>query len=138
MIIASLGYVGLELNQNTTAIQQSSYQATLDMLTEGDYLLASDEDLNRIVLTAERDPSQLDDEEWSRFTRYAFPRLGSWEYIYLSRQSNSISETHWSAFNPYFADLICNSGYKKFFEENTIAFDDSAHAVYARLCLSGD
>ena len=63
MIIASLGYVGLELNQNTTAIQQSSYQATLDMLTEGDYLLASDEDLNRIVLTAERDPSQLDEEQ---------------------------------------------------------------------------
>lgn len=118
VIILSLGYVGLELNQNTNAIQQSSYQATLDTLTEGDYLLASDPDLNRIVTTAENEPETLNEDERSRFTRYAAPRLGAWEYMFLARQTNSISESHWAGFHPYFDFLICNTGYNVFFNDN--------------------
>jgi hypothetical protein len=67
VIVFSLAYVGLELNQNTKSIQQSSYQSTLSMLTEGDLLLAADADINRIVTAAESDPTKLADEEWSRF-----------------------------------------------------------------------
>jgi len=123
VIILSLGYVGLELNQNTNATQQSSYQATLDTLTEGDYLLASNQELNKIVSTAETTPSELNDDEWSRFTRFAMPRIGSWEYMFLARQTNSISESHWMAFNPYFEYLICTAGYKRYFQENTYQYN---------------
>lgn len=123
VIIISLGYVGLELNQNTNAIQQSSYQATLDTLTGGDFLLASDPELNRIVSTAEEQPTSLSEDEWSRFSRYATPRIGAWEYMYLARQTNSISDSHWQGFHPYFENLICDTGYREFFEKNTITYN---------------
>jgi hypothetical protein len=47
------------------------------MLTEGDLLLATDSDLNRIVTQAESDPTKLTEEGWSRFGRYAITRIGS-------------------------------------------------------------
>ena len=125
VIVFSLAYVGLELNQNTTAMQQSSYQSTLGMLTEGDLLLASDGELNEIVTAAESDPSTLGDDDWSRFSRYAIARIGSWEYMFLARNSNSISPAHWEAIEPYFQNLICTPGYRKFYEENTVFYDMS-------------
>lgn len=123
VIVFSLAYVGLELNQNTNAIQQSSYQSTLSMLTEGDLLLASDAELNKIVTAAELNPSTIGNEEWSRFSRYALARIGSWEYMFLARNSGSISSSHWNAFEPYFQNLICTPGYRKFFIENTDFYD---------------
>ena len=135
VIVFSLAYVGLELNQNTNSIQQASYQSTLGMLTEGDLLLASDADLNRIVTSAESDPDNLSEDDWSRFSRYAIARLGSWEYMFLAKRSNSISEGHWAAFEPYFATLICTPGYRKFFEENKLFYDFS-FIEYVSLVIS--
>jgi hypothetical protein len=55
--------------------------------------------------------------------RYAIARIGSWEYVFLARATNSISPAHWSAFEPYFLNLICTSGYRKFYEENPMVYD---------------
>ena len=123
VVTLSVVYVGLELNQNTNAIQQSSYQSTLDTLTNGDILLASNAELNTIVTNAEKDPTQLNEEEWSRFSRYALPRIGAWEYMFLSKQTNAISDSHWRGFQPYFEHLACDTGYRVFFEQNTFAYN---------------
>lgn len=131
VIVISLAYVGMELNQNTTSMQQSSYQSTLGMLTEGDLLLASDNELNKIVTTAENDPSSLNEEDWSRFSRFAIARLGAWEYMFLARRSNSISQAHWDAFEPYFLTLLCTAGYRKFYSENTKYYDQTFNTYVA-------
>ncbi len=50
VVIASLAYIGLEINQNTKALQQASYQSILSVISDADMEIASNADLNRIVI----------------------------------------------------------------------------------------
>ena len=61
VIVASLVYVGLEVNQNTRALQNESYQFVLTALREGNDLLVTDADFYRIFVTGEASPSELSD-----------------------------------------------------------------------------
>lgn len=118
VIVLSLAYVGLELNQNTTALQLTSYQDTLDKLTSLDLAVAQSSELHKIVSVGKENPDILTDEEWSRFTHFIYPRLGIWEYLFLSRGQGGVSNSQWVAFEPYFVRLSCTPGYIRFFEEN--------------------
>ncbi len=118
VIVASLAYVGMELNQNTTALQLSSYQDTLDKLTSLDLAVAQSSELHRIVSLGRESPEALTGEEWSRFTHFIYPRLGIWEYLFLSKEQGGVSNSQWQAFEPYFVNLSCMPGYIRFFKEN--------------------
>jgi len=123
VIVASLAYIGLEVNQNTQALQIASYQSMNNYLLELDVAQASNEDLNRIIMLAETSPSDVTAEEWVRFTKMAYPRYGLWEYMYLAIQENAISENQWLAFEPYFVgEFACKRGYRRFWEEHHFGF----------------
>lgn len=118
VIVVSLAYVGLELSQNTLALQQSAYQDTFSELASLDLALAQDAELHRIVSKGQDDPEQLNEEEWSRFTHFNYPRLGVWEYLFLSKNEGGVSQSQWRAFEPYFINLFCKPGHERFFREN--------------------
>ena len=122
VIVASLAYIGMELNQNTQALQTDSYQTMTGILIELDVAQALSEDLNRIIMLAEASPSDISAEEWERFTHIAFARFGLWEYLLLSYQDDSISGAQWAAFEPYLRGYACKRGYKRFWEEKQFAF----------------
>ncbi len=123
IVVASLVYIGLEVNQNTQALQIDSYQSMSDSLLQLDIAQASNEDLNRIITLAETSPSDVTAEEWARFTKMAYPRYGVWEYVYLSAQENAVSESQWLAFGPYFlTEFACKRGYRQFWEEHHLGF----------------
>ena len=109
-----------ELNQNTRALQSESYQFVLDGLRAGNEILATDDEFYRIFVTGVKSPSELSDEEWERFSIFLLGRLANWEYLYLMRQENSISPVAWTAFDPGFRVMVCDPGYRRFFEEYSI------------------
>jgi hypothetical protein len=116
VIVASLAYIGIEMNQNTKALQLESYQAMMDNLIQLDIAIATDEDLSRIVATAESEPSVLAEDEWVRFQTMAYPRIGLWEFLFLATQEDALSDVQWQAFQPYYADIACRPGYRRFWE----------------------
>lgn len=115
-------FLAYELNQNTATLQNSSYQSVLENLTEWDRTLATNEDLNRIIIEAANSPENLSMGEWSRFERFAYSMFGTWEYIFLSNQQNALSDLQWTAFDPYFLELTCLPGYGHFWENNQSGF----------------
>ncbi len=122
VIVASLAYVGLEINQNTKALQNESYQYVLTTLAEGQNILATDKDFHRVFSTGERSPSDLSDEEWARFAIFVLVRWSAWEYLYMMKQEDSISPVAWTAFDPGFRVLVCMRGHRRFFEERSLFF----------------
>jgi len=123
VVVASLAYIGLEVNQNTQALQIASYQSMNSYLLELDVAQASNEGLNRIITVAETSPSDVTAEEWARFTKMAYPRYGMWEYLYLSMQDNAVDENTWLAFEPYYlTEFACKRGYRRFWEEHHLGF----------------
>ena len=130
VIVASLAYIGIELNQNTQALQQDSYQATVGTLVELDIAEATNADLSRIMLEGNSSPRELAPEEWARFVRIAYSRIGLWEYVYLSSREKAISDTQLIALEPYFIQLVCSNGLKKFWAENRVGFSPEFAAYY--------
>ena len=123
VVIASLVYIGLEVNQNTEALQIASYQSMNSYNLELDVAQASNEELNRIITLAETSPSDVTAEEWTRFIRMAYPRYGMWEYLYLSTQENGVEDDQWIAFEPfYLTEFACKRGYRRFWEEHHLGF----------------
>ena len=121
-IIISLGYVGLEISQNTKTIQDEAHRRTLEMMNTGQNILATDKEFHAIYVAGLDSPSELSDEEWSRFVQFTLPRLGAWEYLYLAKLQGSVSKGAWAAFDPFFRDLVCKPGLKRFIDEYESAF----------------
>lgn len=122
VIVISLVYVGYELKQNTKALQQGSYQSVMDRMLPLELALSTDPMLAGIYLQADVDPFELSPIDWYRYTRFSYPRFGEFEHLYLSHNTGSISEMQWSAFEPYFVDLACKPGPKRFWSENRHAW----------------
>ena len=123
VVIISIIYVGIELRQNTQELQLASYIGTQESMINGDLTVAANADLNLIVMKANSDPESVSTEEWSRYTHYLYPRLGTWEFLFLSYRDETASVGQWLAFEPYFLNRICNAGYRRFWEENRPSFD---------------
>lgn len=125
VVVLSLIYVGFEINQNTVALQQASYQSVQETMQNTELALATNSELLEIVMEVETSPSEASLLEWRMFTHIVFTRMGTWEYLYLARQDDALSETQWEAFDPFFVTLICRPGYKLFWEKNHRAFSSS-------------
>jgi hypothetical protein len=117
VIVLSLGYVGLEINQNTKALQNESHRSTLEMMNSGQNILATDEEFHRIYKLGLESPADLDEAEWSRFAQFTLPRIGAWEYLFLAKLEGSVSPGAWAAFDPYFREIICMPGLVRFVGE---------------------
>jgi len=118
VIVLSLVYVGMEINQNTQALQNESHLDILAMLTEAQMTLVSNDELHRTIMTAENSPADVSAEEWSKFVEFTFPRIGVWEYLFLANQRDILTEGMWVGFQPYFQDLMCTPGYRRWWNEN--------------------
>lgn len=125
VVVISLAYVGLEVNQNTKAIQNESHRSTLEMMNSGQLVLATDNEFHRIYISGLESPTDLSDDQWSRFVQFMLPRLGAWEYLFLAKLDGSASPGAWAAFDPYFREVICTPGLTRFFSEYKSAYAPS-------------
>jgi len=121
-IIAGIGFLGFEIRQNTRALQNESHQAILAILTDQQLALTTNDSLHRTIMAGEQSPFDVSDEEWSKFTEFMYVRLGVWEYLYLAKADEAITEAVWAAFDPYFLSLICKPGYRRWWDEHSVAF----------------
>jgi hypothetical protein len=122
VVIASLAYIGLELRQNTQAMQQASYQSANDYLLQMDLAQATDAELNRLMLKAESTPADVTEEEWERFKKMAYSRYGLWEFVVLADQEGAINSSQLLVFEPYFIETACEPGYVQFWADHSVGF----------------
>jgi len=125
VVVLSLIYVGLQISQNTVALEQESYQSVQDILHTVDVTLATDTELLEIVMLAEKSPSETSALEWRKFSHLAFPRFATWEFVFLARGAGAVGEDQWAAMDPYFTEMLCHSGYRRFWRENMQVFASS-------------
>ena len=127
-LVASLIFVGIETRSSTEqarlanqALLNDSYQNVMAAMSEMQMILATNEEFHRLFTLGEKSPSELSEEEWSRFTQFNFQRIGTWEFVYLGMQNNSVSPAVWSALDPYFRGIACMKGHRQFIDENRAA-----------------
>ena len=118
VVVASLAYIGLEIQQNTKAVHASTFQAFVSNLTQVDLAVVTNPNLDRIITLGESSPSELSNEEWSTFERYSLARMGQFELAYLSFLEGTMSELLWSGVQSFVVSLLCKPGYRQFWDRN--------------------
>ncbi len=105
-VLIGLVFVGLELRQNTEAIQASSLQNQTDASTEFLLLIASDHELSRIWLEASSNPDGLNEIDRVRFFLISRARWLRMQNAYLQWRRGTLNDEDWTLYNR----LICTSG----------------------------
>ena len=116
VVVVSLVYIAIELDQNTRATHSASWEAVIDQMISLDTTEAVD--LGIFVESAERDPAQVTEEEFWKFSRIARARLGVLEYAFLSIRNETLSDFHWGAVSGFLEHIMCMPGYQRFWIEN--------------------
>jgi hypothetical protein len=104
-IVGSLVFVGLEVRQNTLAIQDGSHQTSLimshdttEMLWDPEFAVTYDNGI--------REYSSLDGPARRQFDQYVGQRINVWEYAFAARGRGVMSEELWQAWDRYFVEEL--------------------------------
>lgn len=125
-VLLGLVFVGLELRQNTEAVEAASLQNQTDASTDYLLLIASDIELARIWLDASTDPSQLSEIDLLRYFFLSRARWLRMQNAYLQWRRGTLNDEDWSFYN----GLICRVGtdgairFKSTWEEHRLALTE--------------
>jgi len=95
-VLVGLVFVGLELRQNTEAVQAATLQNQVDASTEYLMLIASDADLARVSFDALTDPSQLNDMDSYRYFMLVRARWIRMQNGYQQWSRGTLIEEDWA------------------------------------------
>jgi len=105
-ILVGLIFVGLELRQNTAAMEAASLQNQTDASIDFLLLIASDDELARIWLDATKDPDQLNEIDSLRYFFISRSRWLRMQNAYLQWRREALTDEDWSFYN----GIICDEG----------------------------
>jgi hypothetical protein len=94
-VIASLIFVGFQLNQATAAIRASSSVAHAALYTELVHSIIDNPDFARIWCKGLSDPNALEEEEWVRFVAYASALFRQYESSRVQWLNGRLDDEHW-------------------------------------------
>ena len=117
-VVFSLVYVGLEVNQNTAAVQAATHLSLIEYGRDQSEISVTNPDFAALVAKAEADPSTLTKLEKDRFFEFTTWRMAAWEASFLRWKDGSMNDTLWAAFDAYYQSLSQPPGYKVFWNES--------------------
>ena len=94
-VVISLGYLAVQIRQNTKTVRTSTYQAFLDSSRSDTELILAHPHLERIFRLGRRDPNELTDDERPVFRMLLGQLLLNYEIMFLQHRHGVIDEDFW-------------------------------------------
>jgi len=133
-----LGFLAVELRQNTLATQATLNIDLMALGRENAELLLSDDELAEIVLRAEQDPESLSLLEREKFLLFTSWRLGVWETAFMNADEGIIADRYFEGFDAWYSELVRRGpGYKYWWNESRHGYDPAFQEHVDRVFESG-
>jgi hypothetical protein len=104
-VIASLIFVGFQLNKATSAIRATSSQAHSSLYTDLVQSIIDNADFARSWSIGLTNPQALPEEEWVRFVAYASALFRLYESSRVQWLNGRLDEEHWHTFERQATDF---------------------------------
>jgi len=104
-ILVGLIFVGFELRQNTAAVHADTFQNLTELTTDSMLLLATDEELGRIVRKGRTDISSLDESEAFRFLQYRRVTWLRMQIAFLQWRRGALDDEDWE----FYSQFLCRN-----------------------------
>ena len=121
-LIATLGYVAVQLRQNTFALKSAATQATHDQTAALYDLLASDGVLSETFVRGLAAPDALDQIQTARFYALLLGIMFRYQNWYLQTRSHALDDEHIETWTRVLLQISGTPGFKKFWAERRHLF----------------
>ncbi len=105
-VLAGLVFVGLELRQNTEAVEAANLQSQTDASTGFLLSIATDDDLSRIWLETSNGTAQLDELDSLKFFLAGRARWIRMQNAFLQWRRGTLNDQDWH----FYEELVCRPG----------------------------
>lgn len=117
-VVVSLIYVGLQVRQNTAAIQTSTSQEVYQQHQEQSLLLMESSEMAEIVVRARLSPAELSAADSLRYDRYLNLRLNLHEAVYTNALQGTIEPDMAAGWLDGLGDMQCQPGMSEYWTRN--------------------
>jgi len=121
-ILVGLIFVGLELKQNTEAVQSQTNQGILDLANQQNNLISADADLAELYVRANENLDALTKGERLRYRLSINSMLNVWQHSFYSHANGTMDEELWQAYNTGLRDLVCAEASNQIWREIEVFF----------------
>ena len=133
-VVVSLIYVGLQVRQNTAAIQTSTSQELYQQDQERQLLVMESAELAEIILRASQS-AELTPVDSVRYDRYLDVSLNLYEGVYTNALQGTLEPEMANAWLAWLPDLVCTARLPEFWADAKdsyhSAFRSAIDSVYA-------
>ena len=95
VVVVSLGYVAVQIRQNTRATRYQTTHNLISANSDANFLLASESDLAAIMHKGAYEFGSLSDEEKMRFSTWFFAYYNHFDFAYHQFKNGQIEEAMW-------------------------------------------
>ncbi len=96
-VVVTIGYLAVQIRQNTISLRSASVQQILQGIAELNQFLGSAPDVTDLWWRGTRDPASLSEEEWHRFIHIASAYIRRMELMFLNHLQGSVPAQVWEA-----------------------------------------
>jgi hypothetical protein len=117
-VVLTLGYLALQIRQNTNAVIPSTKQSLFDNWSalSNRMLEHPSVSLPQLMLKARTQFSGLDEEEALRFESLATRIFGMYETTFYHHQVGVLDEKFWRVYDSYYRDNLRGEGFRNFWD----------------------
>jgi len=123
-VVVSLGYVAIQIRQNTEATRDLAAQNLTTADAEANYLLAGNAELSRIVQDGVFNHSELNEYEQFRFNALFFAVYSQFDFAYRRYKSGKLDEISWKKMEYEIPLYLHLPGANEWWEQDKSRFTD--------------
>jgi len=121
-VIVTIGYLAIQIRQNTSALRSVATQGVTDEAAASYHVLCTDPDLCSIFIRGSNSPDDLNDVEIGRFYSFwlmTFFRMQNWHLQTRDRHIDDTLLASWTRILQHYAN---SQGFQRFWADRKILF----------------
>ena len=136
-VVVTLGYLAVQIRQNTRSVRASTYQSITSFIAEMNRVVEENPDLARIIRVGALDLSQLSPDERIRFAGNMSTRFRHYENLYYQYRTGMLDERQFEGFRRLFSWHLRFAGTAAWWTGAAAYYSDDFVAYVGSLLESG-
>ena len=120
-VVISLIYVGLSVNQNTSAIMVANHQALVAMDQDTNAWLRNSE-FAAIYGAAVENVGQLSPAQSRQYFTFVADKFNAWEFAFITHNNEMMEGNIWDGWDGYYRSLLDQNGVRLFWKSGKAGF----------------
>ncbi len=116
-VIITIGYLAVQIRQNTISVRSASNQQILQGIAELNQFLGSAPEVTDLFWRGTLDPESLSEDEWHRFIHIASAMIRRMELMFLNHRQGFVPAQVWEAQANSLRRWFSTPGIQRWFSE---------------------